>query len=280
MVDIVKTSRFYFIVLIEIIIVCSCENKSNMVINTRWPALVADVENIQKQLPRKMEDGIIWVRAEYEDSVYSIWVEVDEKQYSFTEMTNKIQERKKEILDDVSIAEGHDKYGYEMYVEHNVRMRLIYCGNKSKKQVEIVVTPSEINETLHTKIDAYKKLQALINSTNFIASENMNGMSQPVLTLKDSMVVMTIMLDETQHKIGEMSETEKEFAKTEIMTEMRMINPRLIKFMADANCSFCYRVIGSCTQKGFDIIISSHEIFFNKVILEADKKTKSEIVGL
>lgn len=258
-------------------ILLSCTQKETKRDN-RWLELVQDIEKIQKQLPRQLEDGMTLVRAEYEDSIYSTWVEIDEKGISFEEMSGMLEKRRREILDDVSISEGNDRRNYEMYVEFNIRTRMVYYGKTSNKQIEFTITPSEINEALHSKADAYKRLQMLINSVKTAATESMEGMSTPVLFLKDSTVYITIKLDEDLYEIKGMNNEEKEITKTEIMAEMRGVNPRLIRFMADANCSLCYRVIGSRSEKGFDIEISSNEVFLNKIILDADEKTRLEIV--
>lgn len=266
-----------FTVIIALTMTCSCSHK-DVKSDNRCLELVQDIEKLQEQLPRQIEVGMTLVRAEYEDSVYSIWIEIDEKGITFEKMSSMLEKRRREILDDVSISEGHDRHNYEMYVEYNIRMRMIYCGKTSNKQIEFTITPSEINEALHSKANAYKRLQMLINSTKSVASESMEGMSTPNLSLKDSTVYMTIILDENLYEIKGMSNEEKEITKTEIMAEMRGVNPRIIRFMADANCGLCYRVIGSHSRKGFDIEISSNEVFLNKVILDADEKTRSEIV--
>jgi hypothetical protein len=239
---------------------------------------VQDVENLQKQLPKQIEEGVTLVRAEYKDSVYSTWFEIDDKDISFEKMSSMLEKRRNEILDDVSLSDGTDRHNYEMYVEYNIRMRLIYCGKTSNKQIEFTITPSEINEALHTKADAYKKLQMLINSTKFIIADNDGSTSTPVIALKDSTVYITITVDEDYYNINGMSIEDKELAKTHIMADMRSLNPKLIRFMADANCSLCYRVIGSHSKVGLNIDISSNEIILNKVILDADEKIKSEIV--
>lgn len=272
-----RSFPIHFAAIIVLMMTYSCSNKE-VKSDNRCLELVQDIEKLQKQLPKQIEDGVTLVRAEYEDSVYSTWIEIDEKSTSFEEMSSMLEKRRKEILDDASVSEGHDRRNYEMYVDYNIRMRMVYCGKTSKKQIEFTITPSEINEALHSKADAYKRLQMLINSTKSVASESMEGMSTPNLTLKDSTVYMTIVLDENLYQIKGMSNEEKEITKTEIMAEMRGVNPRLIRFMADANCSLCYCVIGSHSKKGFDIEISSNEILLNKIILDADEKTRSEIV--
>ena len=266
-----------FSVIIVLMMMYSCSHK-DVRSDNRCLELVQDIEKLQEQLPRQIEDGMTLVRAEYKDSVYSTWVEIDEKGISLEKMSSMLEKRRKEILDDISISEGHDRRNYELYVEYKIRIRMVYCGKTGNKQIEFTITPSEINEALHSKADAYKRLQMLINSTKSVASENMEGISTPNLSLKDSTVYMTIILDEDLYEIKGMSNEEKEITKTEIMAEMRGVNPKLIRFMADANCSLCYRVIGSHSKKGFDIEISSNEIFLNKVILDADEKTRSEIV--
>lgn len=261
------------IVIVLLIVICSCSNKKS-----RCLELVQYVENLQKQLPKQIENGVTLVRAEYNDSVYSTWFEIDEKGISFEEMSSMLEKRRKEILDDASVSDGTDKHNYEMYVVYNIRMRLIYCGKTSHKQIESTITPSEINVALHTKADAYKKLQMLINSVKFMPSENIDGMGMPVITLKDSTVFITITLDENHYDVNRISNEDKEHAKKDIMAEMRDINPKLIRFMAEANCGLCYRVIGSHSKNGFDIDISSSDIYLNKVILDTYEQTKSEIV--
>ena len=252
----------------------SCGNK-NSKIDNRCQELVNEIVKLQGQVPRQIEEGICLVRAEYEDSTYSIWIEIDDYRYPFALMDSLLQKCRKEILDDITVSEGQDRHNYELYVDNNIRMRLIYCGKSSRKQVETTITPSEINEYLHSKTDAYSKLKMLINSTKNKASEEIEGMSEPVISLQDTTVYMTIELDENMYDVMSLKGT---IEPIELMAEMRLVNPKIIKYMADANCGLCYRVIGSRSKKGFDINFSSHEILLNKIIIEADTKTKSEIV--
>lgn len=260
--------------LLMIAFVLSCGSNSSKPDN-RCQELVSEIAKLQGQLPRQIEEGISLVRAEYEDSTYSVWIEIDDNRYPFALMDSLLQKRRKEILDDITVSEGQDRHNYELYVDNNIRMRLIYCGKSSQKQIETTITPSEVNEYLHSKADAYSKLKMLINSTKNKASEEMEGMSEPVISLQDTTVYMTIALDENMYDVMSLK---KAIEPIELMAEMRLVNPRLIKAMADANCGLCYRVIGSRSKKGFDINFYSHEILLNKIILEADTKTKSEIV--
>ena len=252
----------------------SCGNK-NLKLDNRCQELVSEIAKLQGKLPRQIEEGISLVRAEYEDSTYSVWIEIDDNRYSFVLMDSLLQKRRKEILDDITVSEGQNRHNYELYVDNNIRMRLIYCGKLSRKQIETTITPSEVNEYLHSKADAYSKLKMLINSTKNKASEEMEGMSEPVISLHDTTVYMTIELDENMYDVMSLKDA---IEPIELMAEMRLVNPRLIRYMADANCGLCYRVIGSRSKKGFDINFYSHEILLNKIILEADAKTKSEIV--
>lgn len=267
----------FAIVIVLLMVIGSCANKETKNIS-RCLELVQDVENLQKQLPKQIVEGVTLVRAEYKDSVYSTWYEIDDKGISFEKMSSMLEKRRKEILDDVSVSDGTDRHNYELYVEYNIRMRLIYCGKTTHKQIEFTITPSEINEALHTKADAYKKLQMLINSTKFITADSNGSTSTPDIALKDSTVYITITIDEDHYNINGMGIEDKEQAKSDIMAEMRSLNPKLIRYMADANCSLCYLVIGLHSKVESNIDISSSEIILNKVILDADEKLKSEIV--
>ena len=252
----------------------SCGNKNSNP-NTKCQELVDGIERQKNKLPCKIDEGISLTRLEYEDSTYSVWVEVDDKYYPFNSMDSLLQKRRKEILYDITVSEGQDRRNYELYVKYKIRMRLIFSGKNNQKQIDIIITPSEINEHLHSKADAYTKLKMLINCTRSKASEEVEGISEPVITLKDTTVYMTTTIDENIYDVTLLKEN---IVPSEIIAELRNINPKIIKFMADANCGFCYRVIGSCSKKSFDINFFSHEIMLNKIILETDAKTQLEIV--
>lgn len=252
----------------------SCRNKNSDTCK-KCQELVDDVGRMKNQLPRKLYEGLCLTRVEYRDSTYSLWIEVDDKRYSFCSMDSLMQKRRNEILYDIIVSEGQDRHNYELYVEYNIRMRLIYSGKNDQKQIEFTITPSEINEYLHFKADAYSKLEMLINSTKPMVSEDVKGICDQAITLKDTIVYITITLDESIYDISEL----KNYTQpNELMAEMRLVNPKLIRYMADAKCGLCYRIIGSLSKKRFEININSKEILFNKIILEADAKMKSEIV--
>lgn len=273
-----KDILLFTIITIMLVVPYSCISPNkNDEIDTRWQELVQDVNKIQEQIPQKIEEGMTLIKAEYTDSIYSTWIKIGEKNTSLEEMSRLLAKRRREILDDISVSDGHDRYCYEKYVEYNVRMRLIYCDKTSDKQIELTITPSEIDEALHSEADAYQRLRMHINRTKYVHSENTDGMSMPVVTLKDSTVYMDFTLDEDLYEINSMNNEEKGTFKKEIMAEMRALSPKLIRFMADANCSFCYRIIGSNTKKRIVVEVSPNEIYINKVILDADDKIKSEI---
>ena len=232
----------------------------------RWMKLSRELELLQDKLPRQIDKGIMLVKAEYIDSVYTTWMEVDDKIISFEDMMKLSERRKKEVICDASVAEGQERNNYEMYVEYNIRMRMVYVGKYSHKQTEFTVTPSEIDEALHTKLDAYSRLQNLIFSAKAKSSDDMEGTSDPILSLQDSIVYLTIALDESMYDVMSLKDSASANA---IMEEMLEINPQLIRYMADAKCGFIYRVIGLNSKKGFDIDIPLRDVLYYKRVLDS-----------
>lgn len=265
-------SKIHGVLALIFLLICfSCNNGNKPIQSKQSMKLVKDVESLQMELPRSIDKGIVLVKAEYVDSVYTLWIDVDDKVFSFEEMMKLGERRKREILSDASVSEGIEREHYEEYVVYNIRMRMILVGENSRKQTEFTITPSEINEALHTKADAYSKLQMLINSSKPKATEKVKGMSDPIITLQDSTVFMTIALDDDMYDVMSLKD---HASKDDIMEELKTVNPKLLRLMADAKCGYIYRVIGSRSKKGFDITFSPKEVLNNRQVLDS----KFEIV--
>lgn len=243
----------------------SCNNGKKSILSKQSMKLVREVESLQMELPHSIDKGIVLFKAEYVDSVYTLWIDVDDTVFSFEEMMKLGERRKREILSDASVSEGTEREHYEEYVEYNIRMRMILVGEKSRKQTEFTITPSEISEALHTKADAYSKLQMLIYSSKSKATEKVKGMSDPIISLQDSNVFMTIALDDDMYDVMSLKD---HVSRDDILEELQTVNPKLLRYMADAKCGYIYRVIGSRTKKGFDIAFSSKEILNNRQALD------------
>lgn len=270
-------SRFYYdlhrVLAVLFLLLCmSCNNGNKPIELKRCMKLAREVELFESRLPIQIDEGIMLVKVEYVDSVYTTWMEVDDKAISFDEIKQLCKKRKKEIISDVTVSDGNDKSNYEMYVEYSISMRMIYFGKNSHQQTEFTITPSEIDEALNSKADAYSKLQMLLSCAK---PQTIEGMGVPILMLQDSIVYMTIELDENKYDIKALKETASPF---DIMADLRGSNPKLIRYMAEAHCGLTYHIIGLRSQKGFDMYFTSNEILANKLLIDADVKTASEIV--
>ena len=104
-----------------------------------------------------------------------------------------------------------------------------------------------------------------------MATEKVKGMSDPIITLQDSTVFMTIALDDDMYDVMSLKD---HASKDDIMEELQTVNPKLLRLMADAKCGYIYRVIGSRSKKGFDITFSPKEVLNNRQVLDS----KFEIV--
>ena len=242
----------------------SCAGKAP---DTRYQPMVKEIEEIKKHLPYRLDDESCLINVEYEDSTFSQWFEIDDVRLYSLFLTDSLQQmfKKTTLFYTVSMSEGQNRHNYEIIVEQNIRIRSIYIGKNSQKQIEIIITPNEINESLHTQVDTNTRLSMLINFWNIMIPEDEEGVSRPIVTLKDSIVYLSFTIDEN---ILSPTALKNNLDRSEIIMDICRADPRLIIYTAKEKCGLCYRFIGSQSKKIVDINFSSHEIWGYKNLIE------------
>lgn len=256
------------------VLLLSCGNKTPGP-DTRYQPFVKEVEEKKQRLPIKIADGFTQTNVEYKDSTYSVWLEVDDNRSTLASLDSLLQMYRKTLLYNAIMSEGQIRRNWEIYVENNIRIHIIYSRANYQNQVETIITPSEINECLHTIVDDYTKLKMFICRRNLMIQEKENGgVIGPVTSLKDSVIYISFISNEAIH---DPIELKNNVNRTNLIENIFHFDPEMIIYAANANCGLCMRFIGSQSKKTADIYISPKEILKKKNLLVINAK-KSRIV--
>lgn len=265
----------YYGVVVLILFSCSGNKKQEM-----YPDLIETVQKIQEGLPLAIGEGLILTKVEYEDTLFTLQYEIDEKEYPFENLVKAKQNRKNLFLTTISASEGNERTGFEQCVSYNVSVNFYFIGKRSHKEMNIIVSPDEINNALNTKSNALDVLKIQIDGEKSSLPEKIgDGMTMTNIEIRDSMVYTTIVLDETNYSF-EGLEGSLEDMKAEIRKSLRSdrIGMNLIKMIANVNYGLVYSYVGAVSGKTYNITFLPNEILLEKVIYEAEIKTASEIV--
>lgn len=262
-------------IMVLVLFSCSGNKKPEM-----YPDLIETVQKIQEGLPLTISEGLILSRVEYEDTLFTLQYEIDEKEIPFENLVKAKQNRKNLFLTTISASEGNERTGFEQCVSYNVSVNFYFIGKRSHKEMSIIVSPNEINDALNTKSNALDVLKILIDGERSSLPEKLgDGMTMTNIEIRDSMVYTTIVLDETNYSFDGLEESLEDM-KTEIRKSLRSdcIGMNLIKMIANVNYGLVYNYVGSVSGKTYNITFSPDEILLEKVIYDAEVKTASEIV--
>lgn len=262
-------------IMVLVLFSCSGNKKPEM-----YPDLIETVQKIQEGLPLTISEGLILSRVEYEDTLFTLQYEIDEKEFPFENLVKAKQNRKNLFLTTISASEGNERTGFEQCVSYNVSVNFYFIGKRSHKEMSIIVSPDEINDALNTKSNALDVLKILIDGERSSLPEKLgDGMTMTNIEIRDSMVYTTIVLDETNYSFDGLEESLEDM-KTEIRKSLRSdcIGMNLIKMIANVNYGLVYNYVGSVSGKTYNITFSPDEILLEKVIYDAEVKTASEIV--
>lgn len=254
---------------------CSGNKKQEM-----YPDLIETVQKIQDGLPLVISEGLILAKVDYNDTIFTLQYEIDEKEFPFENLVKAKQNRKNLFLTTISASEGNERTGFEQCVSYNVSVRYHFIGKRSHKELSILVSPNEINDALQTKSNALEVLRIQIEGEKSSLPEKLgDGMTMTNIELRDSMVFTTIELDETNYIFDGLGDSLEDM-KAEIINSLRSdrIGMNLIKMIANVNYGLVYSYVGSVSGKTYNITFLPEEILLEKVIYEAKVKTASEIV--
>lgn len=263
------------VILVLVLFSCSGNKKPEM-----YPDLIGTVQKIQEGLPLTISEGLILSKVEYEDTLFTLQYEIDEKEFPFENLVKVKQNRKNLFLTTISASEGNERIGFEQCVSYNVSVNFYFIGKRSHKEMNIIVLPDEINDALNTKRNALDVLKIQIDGERSSLPEKIgDGMTMTNIEIRDSMVYTTIVLDETNYSFEGLEESLEDM-KTEIMKSLRSdrIGMNLIKMIANVNYGLVYSYVGSVSGKTYNITFLPDEILLEKVIYDAEVKTASEIV--
>ena len=263
------------VIIVLVLFSCSGNKKPEM-----YPDLIETVQKIQEGLPLTISEGLILSRVEYEDTLFTLQYEIDEKEFPFENLVKAKQNRKNLFLTTISASEGNERTGFEQCVSYNVSVNFYFIGKRSHKEMIIIVSPDEINDALNTKRNALDVLKIQIDGEKNSLPEKLgDGMTMTNIEIRDSMVYTTIVLDETNYSFDGLEESLEDM-KIEIRKSLRSdrIGMNLIKMIANVNYGLIYSYVGSVSGKTYNITFSPDEILLEKVIYDAEVKTASEIV--
>ncbi len=263
------------VIIVLVLFSCSGNKKPEM-----YPDLIETVQKIQEGLPLTISEGLILSKVEYEDTLFTLQYEIDEKEFPFENLVKAKQNRKKLFLTTISASEGNERIGFEQCVSYNVSVNFYFIGKRSHKEMSIIVSQDEINDALNTKSNALDVLKIQIDGERSSLPEKLgDGMTMTNIEIRDSMVYTTIVLDETNYSF-EGLEDSLEDMKTEIRKSLRSdrIGMNLIRMIANVNYGLVYSYVGSVSGKTYNITFLPDEILLEKVIYDAEVKTASEIV--
>ena len=263
------------VIIVLVLFSCSGNKKPEM-----YPDLIETVQKIQEGLPLTISEGLILSKVEYEDTLFTLQYEIDEKEFPFENLVKAKQNRKNLFLTTISASEGNERTGFEQCVSYNLSVNFYFIGKRSHKEMSIIVSPDEINDALNTKSNALDVLKIQIDGEKSSLPEKLgDGMTMTNIEIRDSMVYTTIILDETNYSF-EGLEDSLEDMKTEIRKSLRSdrIGMNLIKMIANVNYGLVYSYVGSVSGKTYNITFLPDEILLEKVLYDAEVKTASEIV--
>lgn len=263
------------VILVLVLFSCSGNKKPEM-----YPDLIGTVQKIQEGLPLTISEGLILSKVEYEDTLFTLQYEIDEKEFPFENLVKVKQNRKNLFLTTISASEGNERIGFEQCVSYNVSVNFYFIGKRSHKEMNIIVLPDEINDALNTKRNALDVLKIQIDGERSSLPEKIgDGMTMTNIEIRDSMVYTTIVLDETNYSFEGLEENLEDM-KTEIRMSLRSdrIGMNLIKMIANVNYGLVYSYVGSVSGKTYNITFLPDEILLEKVLYDAEVKTASEIV--
>lgn len=264
------------VVIIALVLFSCSENKKQEM----YPDLIETVQKIQEGLPLTISEGLILSEVEYEDTLFTLQYEIDEKEFPFENLVKAKQNRKNLFLTTISASEGNERTGFEQCVSYNVSVNFYFIGKRSHKEMSIIVSPYEINDALNTKSNALDVLKIQIEGEKSSLPEKLgDGLTMTNVELRDSMVYTTIELDEKNYSFDGLDENLDEM-KTEIRMSLRSdrIGMNLIKMIANVHYGLVYSYVGSVSGKVYNITFSPDEILLEKVIYDAKVKTATEIV--
>ena len=263
------------VIIVLVLFSCSGNKKPEM-----YPDLIETVQKIQEGLPLTISEGLILSKVEYEDTLFTLQYEIDEKEFPFENLVKVKQNRKNLFLTTISASEGNERIGFEQCVSYNVSVNFYFIGKRSHKEMNIIVLPDEINDALNTKRNALDVLKIQIDGERSSLPEKIgDGMTMTNIEIRDSMVYTTIVLDETNYSFEGLEESLEDM-KTEIMKSLRSdrIGMNLIKMIANVNYGLTYSYVGSVSKKTYDIIFFPEEIQFENALNDARIKLASEFV--
>ena len=263
------------VIIVLVLFSCSGNKKPEM-----YPDLIETVQKIQEGLQLTISEGLILSKVEYEDTLFTLQYEIDEKEFPFENLVKAKQNRKNLFLTTISASEGNERTGFEQCVSYNVSVNFYFIGKRSHKEMSIIVSPDEINDALNTKSNALDVLKIQIDGEKSSLPEKIgDGMTMTNIEIRDSMVYTTIILDETNYSFEGLEENLEDM-KTEIRKSLRSdhIGMNLIKMIANVNYGLVYSYVGSVSGKTYKITFLPDEILLEKVLYDAEVKTASEIV--
>ena len=92
------------VIIVLVLFSCSGNKKPEM-----YPDLIETVQKIQEGLPLTISEGLILSKVEYEDTLFTLQYEIDEKEFPFENLVKAKQNRKNLFLTTISASEGNER---------------------------------------------------------------------------------------------------------------------------------------------------------------------------
>lgn len=266
--------RYLFCLLLCIIIayvtISSCVGNNSSSERPISYKLCEAVDNIKKNLPQEIENGLIFKDIDYRDSVivYEIIYDTKKQMAPFEKMI-LIKNDKKELLYALITSQSANggRMIYEECVSYGISIKYVIIEERTNKELSYCFTPAEINEALNTKEKSDYELLALWfeKDKKLYPISIEEGIKLTDCVLQDSMAVYKITLDEKNYKWDKKSIVASEIKDIIRKELLRNINSYWMELLIRTHCGIKYNYVGSISGKTYcNVFFSPEELYMMK----------------
>lgn len=234
------------------------------------PELIKIVSQMQDRLPLSLTDGLLLTKIEYKDTILTLENTIDEKRFPFENLVKVKHKRKYLLLTNISVSKQDERKLYEQCVFYNVSLKYHFIGKSSYKEMALIVAPKEIEQALNHKSSTLEILKTLIEGDKATLPIKIDdGMVMTNIELRDSMVYVTIKIDEENYQFTKIEDNLDEI-KEDIAKSMMSdpISANIFRTISNAHCGLTYSYIGSLSGKTYNIVFPPEDKLLDMTIYE------------
>ncbi len=222
------------------------------------PELELAVEEVNKQLPLRITDGIEMKSLELKDSAVVSTMEIDETKYPFEDFLQNKDLKKRLMMANIAKSSPFQSCSYVDFANKGYSTKMVIKGIQSHREIVLVATPEEIKNAQNMSSTPREKLDLYLNSIKRnLPNKVDDGLTFSNAEIKGERFLFIYTIDETVYDMKEVAEKKNEFksnVEKDLKTEGELI--KLASLLAPLDMSLRVSYIGSISKEQVNVDIS------------------------